>query len=156
MGLTYNPDSIKFEHCPKWFDTREGRVVGKEWIYAKCRQPDATYYIYSGLFKLWNDQDEVWVDTILEPDFGSVIKITGKKIVELGTPDALYGKKSGLSEKVGRCLMEDAVRRYKTAFGGAAELQKAVTKNSIAAENLPKVLTDALKSSGVSLPASKK
>jgi hypothetical protein len=156
MGLQYNPDSIKFESCPRWFDSRDGRVIGKEWIYAKCRQPNGTFYIYSGLFKLWNDQDEVWMDSVLEPDFGAVIKVTGRKIVELGTPDVLYGTKHTLPENAGKCLAEDAVKRYIKAFGSVSKLQKALTDKHVVKENLPKILVEALISGGLNVPASKK
>src|SRR4051812_8619898 len=42
MGLSYNPDSVHFELCPPWFDSREGHVPGKEWIFAKCPLQDST------------------------------------------------------------------------------------------------------------------
>ncbi|HKP94347.1 MAG TPA: hypothetical protein VJ385_01200 [Fibrobacteria bacterium] len=152
MGLSYDPDSVHFDFCPRGFDFREGSITGKQWIFAKCKQDESTYYIYSGLFKHWSDRDEKWVDSIMEPDFGSVVKITGKKFEEIGTPDVLYGKKAKLSEKAGKCLVEDAVNRYSIAFGNISGLQKAVTKKGIAAENLPKILVDALRSGGVTIP----
>ncbi len=156
LGIPYNPDSIKFESCPRWFDSREGRVVGKEWIYAKCRQSNVTYYIYSGLFKLWDDHDEAWVDSVLEPDFGAVIKVAGRKIVELGTPAVLYGTKPSFPDNAGKCLVEDAVKRYTKAFGGVLELQKAVTDNKVVEGNLPKILVEALISGGINVPVGKK
>ncbi|MEO6095267.1 MAG: hypothetical protein ABIW76_06215 [Fibrobacteria bacterium] len=155
MGMSYNPDSVRFDLCPNWFDSREGRVPGKEWIFSRCTKPEGTYYIYSGLMKQWNDQKEVWVDSLLEPDFGVVIKVSGKKITEIGTPDILYGRKQKLPEKVMQCLAEDAVKRYIKAYGSTSDFQKSISSQKVAAENLPRVLVEALRSAGLSIPDKK-
>jgi hypothetical protein len=155
MSLSYNPDSVHFESCPNWFDSREGRVPGKEWIFSKCPKPEGTYYIYSGLMKQWNDQKEIWIDSVLEPDFGVVIKVSGKNITEFGTPDILFGRKQNLPEKVLQCLAVDAVGRYVKAYGGASNFQKSISSQKVTAESLPKVLVEALRTAGLSIPDKK-
>jgi hypothetical protein len=155
MGMSYNPTLIHFDPCPNGFDSRDGHVLGKEWVFSKCTKPEGTYYIYSGLMKRWNDQKEEWLDSLLEPDFGVVIRVSDNKISEIGTPDVLYGRKQKLPEKVMQCLADDAVKRYIKAYGSASDFQKDVSSQKVAAENLPSVLVEALRRAGISIPNKK-
>ena len=102
--------------------------------------------------KLWNDQDSIWVDSLLEPDFSAVLKIVRHQAKAIGTPDGLYGKYSILPTLESDCLMEDAANRYEKAFGGVAGFQNVLKKNKTTAENLPDAFVAALKNKGILLP----
>lgn len=155
MGLTYETAKVKFDSCPRSLDSREGAAKGYQWIYAECARPLDTLYIVSCLMKSWNDQSEKWIDSVLEPDFGAIIKLSSGKSKAIGTPDGLYGKHAVLPVADADCLMEDAATRYIKAFGGAAELQKSLVAKNISAEALPAAFVEKLKVEGVIIPVKK-
>jgi hypothetical protein len=155
MGMTYETDKVKFDSCPRSLDSREGAAKGYQWIYAECARPSDTLYIVSCLMKSWNDRSGKWIDSILEPDFGAVIKLSNGKSKAIGTPDGLYGRHAVLPAADADCLMRDAAARYIQAFGGASELQKSVTSNKISANVLPTAFVEKLKAEGVIIPSSK-
>lgn len=152
IGLSYDPALVQFEQCPRSLDTRDAAVEGKQWIFAKCIQPLDTLYIVSSLMRLWNDQEDKWIDSILEPDFGVVIRIEKGNAKAIGTPDGLYGKHAVLPAQKADCLMNDAANRYIVAFGGPTGLQSIFAKGKITAETLPASFVRALKIKGVLVP----
>jgi hypothetical protein len=153
IGLSYDPKKVLFDSCPRFMDKREAVVKGSQWIFARCVQPHDTIYITSCLMKNWDDQDGKWVDSILEPDFGVVVRVAGTKIKDIGTPEGLFGKVSMLPSNEVSCLMEDAVIRYTKAFGGSEKLQKTISDKGITADILPGVLIEKLKAGGISIPS---
>ena len=155
MGLSYDPSRVHFDSCPRSLDSRDGAAKGYQWIYAQCARPLDTLYLVSCLMKSWSDEESKWVDSILEPDFGAIVKVSGGKSKAIGTPDGLYGKHAVLPIQDADCLMEDAAARYVKAFGGSSELQKILTARKITADVPPSRFVEKLRAKGILLPPEK-
>jgi hypothetical protein len=151
MGLSFEPAKVKFDSFPRALDSRKNVVEGSLKIFAKCVSAPDTFYIISCLLKPWNDQSGAWeADSLAEPDYGSVEKVTGTKDSTLGVPDGLFGKDPILPKEIVACLMDDAAHRYIQAFGGKQQLQEAVNKQNV--KFAPQQILGPMRSAGISFP----
>jgi hypothetical protein len=153
LGLTFNTDSVKFEPIlqtplvQKIFDGQQ------QWIFAKCKRQNDSVFVVSGWLKKWSDSKNGDTNYAIEPDFGSVIRMTENNIEILGVPDGLFvsGKYSLLPPEDTKCLMADAAKRYTSAYGGVKPLQQEINQKGGFSNELSEMLVDAFKAEGVLL-----
>lgn len=151
IGLSFDSDSVVFEPLQPTPEVQKAFDGQQQWIFAKCSRGNDSVFVVSGWIKNWSDSrngDSVYT---IEPDFGSVIRMSEKGVGILGVPDGLFvsGKNSILSPEDTKCLMEDAVKRYLSAFGGHKRLQKILNQKGVSSDGFPAALVDAMKAEGL-------
>lgn len=145
MGLSFDPEEVRFQPLPRSVATIKTLGQGNQWIFARHRRRTSTIYIVAGWQKVYSDPSG---NNLLEPGFGAVIKISGTRIEVLGVPDRLFDQNAILPRDVVNSLMRDAAERYIMAFGGASKLQQSMTAQGIVADMVPPALVDALATRG--------
>lgn len=150
MGLTFDPRLVGFEVFPS--SEAVTKVVGPNanWIFAayRNRKTDVSVFIVSGFLEV---PAEDHAKTVMEPDFGAVVRVAGKRLEVLGVPDRLFGRRPILPREVVDRLMRDAVDRYIKAFGGRDQLDHEIRSQGIAENDLPPALLERLGERGIRL-----
>ncbi len=148
LGLYYDPDLNHFEVFPATPPMRQ--VLGDDfirWIYASYSAGGTQYYILSGFHPGRRTAGEA----PLEPDFGSVARVTGGRLELLGPPDVLFQPKPPVPAEVIEGLLRDAASRYAAAFDGADKLSRAARAQSIADNQYSPVLVSHMATVGLRL-----
>lgn len=150
LGLSYDTAQVRFESLPAAEATQLALGEPPQWLYARSGEGAAMLRIVAGFQRVVSD-DPARPQSVLEPDFGAVLRGSGAQATVLGTPDALfYGDPPLLPPAELTPLLADAVQRYRQAWGGKAQLQAELGR--LDAARLPAALRDALQAEDLHLP----
>jgi len=150
MGLTFDPKLVSFEVFPSSEAVTKAVGPNVNWIFAayRNRKTGVSVFIVSGFLEVHTEDR---AKTVMEPDFGAVVRVAGKRLEVLGVPDRLFGQKPILPGEVVDRLMRDAVDRYIKAFGGRDQLNHEIRSQGIAESDLPSALLERLGERGIQL-----
>lgn len=151
FGIVYDPQEIHFEAAPgrllKRCPALEKRYV-KGWVYGHLKAGDVEYFLISGLME-YHDEPNGAVNIATDETGGMAVALRGttcrmdnaeyflsQKINPATVATPIRVRKSVLNG-----ILQDAFRRYSTAFGGKQKFLKQVTPDAIG----PRVVLEQLK-----------
>lgn len=151
FGILYDPQEIHFESAPSTLLKRcpqlRERYV-KAWVYGHLKTSDGEYFLISGLME-YHDAKTGAMTIAPEETDGTAVALRGSKCL---TDDADYFLSQQINpakvatpimvpKSVLNGILQDAFRRYATAFGGKRRFLKQVAPDAIG----PHVVLEQLK-----------
>jgi hypothetical protein len=133
FGLSYQPAKVRFEAAPANLlsicpELENARWTRKLWIYAQTDGPHGRVLVVGGFYAARPPAARPPSALKLETDpKGAVIETTATGCTLLGPAREVFRYPDDLvPPTVLRALAADLVKRYRTAFGGAATLANAL------------------------------
>ncbi|MDE1148052.1 MAG: hypothetical protein PW843_15735 [Azospirillaceae bacterium] len=125
FGLKYDPAHVKFDEAPTSLMTRcpnlaNDRWDNRLWIYGQQDEAGTQYLIVGGLYV------EKATGRSKPNPIGAIIAVTPEKCDLVGPARETLQAPTDLPADMAPHLIDDLVRRYRTAFGGAPALNAAL------------------------------
>lgn len=149
FGITYDPLKVHFENLPPLLATKCAKLKGRyarAWIYGHLKTTDTEYFLISGLIEVQEDKPGGAKSIAPEDDDGLIVELQGSKCLvdQAGyfyqqevnpakTATAITAPASVVS-----AILQDAIRRDASAFGGKEEFVKLIKRDAL----LPIVRTE--------------